>query len=440
MRKVLADAVRRTLGQSFINRHVPFSGWRREMADWSRARSRIVPRKRAWPPKKVFVVPSDPWAVNGSRGDDAMLSSLLQELKSRSPDVEVFLTTSAGSAETVATGMGFTALPLWGEGFSCESILTAIERHEPDCVFVVGADLMDGYYSVLTTTRMITILDLVVRAGGRGGILGFSFNANPAEEIRNVFETLSNDAVINVRDPISFGRFTRAMGSRAHLVADVAFLLKPDDVVSPPAQKCRDWCEERRAAGRRVVAVNIHPMLIKNATPEDIRRLVGSSSRAIERFVKERPVSVALIPHDYRERDRDDICLGPIRDELADRLGDELFFLEGEHSARQLKMIASYFDGVVSGRMHFAIASLGMGVPVGGLTYQDKFQGLLDHFGMSHDLLIDPTGVTDADRFGKYLLNFFDRLDDNASLVEARLSSIKAMSAKNFGNVGFGQS
>ena len=46
------------------------------------------------------------------------------------------------------------------------------------------------------------------------------------------------------------------------------------------------------------------------------------------------------------------------------------------------KAVVGACDGLVAGRMHISIAALSQGVPVLGLAYQGKFEGLWRHCGL----------------------------------------------------------
>ena len=71
--------------------------------------------------------------------------------------------------------------------------------------------------------------------------------------------------------------------------------------------------------------------------------------------------------------------------------------IEEKCSARQVKAISGHCDLILSGRMHLAIASLGQGVPVVCLTYQDKFEGLMEHFGLKGNTFL-PRSILQGDQ------------------------------------------
>jgi polysaccharide pyruvyl transferase WcaK-like protein len=234
-----------------------------------------------------------------------------------------------------------------------------------------------------------------------------------------------------VRDPISFERFRRFSSAKAQLVADAAFLMHPNRDAAGVAPIV-EWVQERKAAGELVLGFNLHPMLIKNATPSQIDRMIDAAARALQKVSAQRPVSWLLLPHDYRGALGDEACLRPLHAKLGALSGEgRVHRVVGERTAAELKALAGLADGVLTGRMHLAIASLGMGVPVLGFSYQDKFEGLLRHFDLSKSLLLTAEQVADADYLERSICSFIDDLDLLRANVAAHLPGVMAASERN---------
>src|SRR5690606_18188756 len=90
---------------------------------------------------------------------------------------------------------------------------------------------------------------------------------------------------------------------RAQLVADMAFSLEPRE----PVAALSAWSQRKREETRMAIGFNIHPMLFRRATAEEIDKLVRASVRAISAAVELRFGAVALIPHDYRPYPKGDV-------------------------------------------------------------------------------------------------------------------------------------
>jgi polysaccharide pyruvyl transferase WcaK-like protein len=101
----------------------------------------------------------------------------------------------------------------------------------------------------------------------------------------------------------------------------------------------------------------------------------------------------------------------------------------------QLKAIAGLADGVLTGRMHLAIASLGMGVPVVALTYQGKFEGLFRHFDLPSWLLLSPAQTLRPGLLEQTLERFIDELPSLRTSVAAHWPTVLAASQRNLANL-----
>ena len=100
-------------------------------------------------------------------------------------------------------------------------------------------------------------------------------------------------------------------------------------------------------------------------------------------------------------------------------------------SASEIKAVAGLVDGVVTGRMHLAIAALGQGTPVAAITYQDKFQGLFAHFGVSESLLLSPEQLLAGDNLEKFLLRFLGAYKTAGAQVRNMLPAVMELSRAN---------
>jgi len=377
---------------------------------------------------RVVIVPCDPWTLVGSKGDEAMILSVVQQLHRADAGVTVAVVTASPLAQEVALALGLLPLPAWE--CSMSRAIELLTEFDADAMVVVGADVMDGYYAPHTTARMLMMAQAGARCGMRVSILGFSFNANPNPGLRPVFDDLDAAVMLNVRDPRSRQRLAQFSHRQSRLVADAAFLLEPDPG-GAEVQAVAAWATARRGRGELVLGFNMHPMLVKNASPQQIASYIDSAVTALGRLCERRSVAVLLIPHDYRGRDGDDVCLGPIARALEPRLGARLMYPTHQFAAAELKAIAGGVDGIVAGRMHLVIAGLGMERPVAALTYQDKFQGLFAHFDYPERFLLTPGDAGDPEQLARLLEEFLDHLPELAGRVRRALPAVKRLSALN---------
>lgn len=404
--------------------------WRRLHRDWDQAGASIADRDVPATPRKILIFPSDPRGITGAVGDDAMLTATVEHFRMANPDLQVSVLCMSGPPEEIVRAKGFTpvAIPVF-ERFPI-AMAALLQGGDYDALVALGADVMDGYYSVEYSTQLLIAADLAARSGMRALFLGFSFNEAAAPELEACFSRLDPRVMLNLRDRISLARIERFAPVRARLVADSAFTLRPGEVDADTSQ----WIDAEKAAGRQVIGINLHPMLIRHANAQQIRHMVAQMASAIGSVSAQGAFSWLLVPHDYRDDtgDGDGICLRPLFDELWSLPGVRARYFDGMHRAATLKALAGKLDGVVTGRMHLAIASLGMGVPVLCLTYQDKFEGLYNHFDLPKEYLLPPRIFDTEGALEEALQRFLTALPALRQAVAQELPRVSELAQANF--------
>lgn len=379
--------------------------------------------------RRVLIMPSDATSIIGAKGDEAMITAVVERLRSADPALMVGIVTATDSASAIVARMGYKPVQCRSRWQQYLPVVDAAEAFGADLFVVLGADVMDGYYSPQASLRLLVTADLISRRHCPAVILGFSLNNSPAKELKPVFDAASPQLRIKVRDPISFERFQKFTHARAELVADSAFMLAPV-TDSTPVRATAEWAHVQRAAGRKVFAFNVHPMLIKHADAAQVQQLIATSVAALNAALSRWPVAVVLLSHDYRGALGDDTCLAPIHAALAESWSDRLHYPTGQLSASELKGIAGHMDAVITGRMHLAIAALGGGVPVAAFSYQDKFNGLFRHFALSESLIVSPADFSQA-TVGRLIDHLMAECEALTTHARNRLPEVLRLSAAN---------
>ena len=242
--------------------------WRKQLRQWRslRAISRDMRLPAAqWdsrapdtaPVHKLLILPSDPVTLVGARGDQAMMQAVVGELRMLQPSLAVVVATGSEMADAAAREMGFEPLRLPTGRWPMRWLVDEARQRGIDGVVLLGADMMDGHYSPVFTARALGMADTLARHGVRTVVLGFSFNEQPAPVLRPLFDALSPATHLHVRDPISQQRLHAFTSTRATLVADAAFMLRPDD--ASPAGGGRRHLGARAARRRAPGAGLQHP-------------------------------------------------------------------------------------------------------------------------------------------------------------------------------------
>lgn len=399
-------------------------------AQWDQIRSRPIVGRSIVAADRLLIFPADPGAVIGSLGDEAMISVAVARYRTVNPSLQVDILCYRGEGERAVRELGFNPVVLPDTAEFVGAIDTLLRTGGYYALVALGADVLDGYYSAEYSRKLIATADIAARAGVQSLILGFSFNEAAAPELSAAFARLDPSVSVNVRDEISLERFLRFAPVRAQLVADAAFALPPGEVDATVVS----WIAQQRAEGRRVIGLNLHPMLIRGASARQIGDMVKTTAEAIVSANGKGRVAWLLVPHDYRDAsgDGDGICLRPLYEQLKSVEGLNCLYFEGRHRAATLKALAGKLDGVVTGRMHLAIASLGMGVPTLGLSYQGKFEGLYRHFGLPQEFLLAPSAFQSQGVIGCALERFLAYLPELTARVSGERPKVLGLAEKNF--------
>ncbi|MDP3405214.1 MAG: polysaccharide pyruvyl transferase family protein [Brevundimonas sp.] len=387
----------------------------------------LPPRPRG-PLAKVLIVASDPGAVVGSRGDDAMFSAVIQEVRRRNPEAEIGIVCVSEPLPPILVSMNVKAEPVWnGHGYG--GFRARLEYY--DSLIMIGADVMDGHYSGPNALRQWAFSDLAARRGLRALVLGCSFSDELAPEVIEAVGVISPRLRVYARDRMSKEKFDLVGAHAAELVADSAFLLPPSPT-APDYAAVDAWTTDQRAEGRFVCALNVHPMIHKNNDMAEVEALNQRLKAILPALSQRYPVSFLLVPHDFRDGGLgDNVALSPLYDLLKPILGDRVAFAPTPARASELKALVACADMLVTGRMHLGVGALSMGTPMWGLSYQDKFIGLFEHFGLP-DQRITPEQAKDAAALEAFFVDAFDNLGAVRDRVRAALPNVKALAALNF--------
>lgn len=369
--------------------------------------------------ERVLIIPCDPWGVVGSRGDQAMIMAVMQ----RCQDREIDILTDSHDTDAACKELGLNPICGWCEPFD-EWMRGNADKYAE--VFILGADVTDGVYGWRTAMKLLMFYDCFARIGMAVHYLGFSWSETPSPWMKLVFMLLKSDLPLPVRDPVSYERVARFTRHRPLVqVADVAFQLNPHETIR--SRHWVDWCRSERAGGRKVVAINVHQMFNDASTKSADWEI--AFAQALNNLKKDHPeIIYLLVPHDNRRNASDLEILTRIADKIdGARLVGEVM------NADEVKFLMGECDALIAGRMHISIAALGMGVPVFGLAYQGKFEGLWRHFGLPQSMLVAPESfVIDPEMAIKNLNEFVGSLVKLRETLAKTLLYVLKLSGDNF--------
>jgi colanic acid/amylovoran biosynthesis protein len=376
--------------------------------------------------QSALVIPADTAELDGSLGDQALLLGFnsLRKIECARIVVAESFTTSAvfASVNFVRAWMG--GLAGWRLGKQVAFV---------DALYIIGADVMDGYYSPTVSRQRLIVASAFAKANVNCGILSFSFNSTPHPAVVDEFRRLPKSVRICLRDAVSLERFERIVGRSAHLVSDLAFLVPPIEV-SGVADLVLPWVETQRKIGRRILGVNVNPQVVAHLSSGTESAIADSVAKACETLIQG-DTSVVLIPHDFRPGCADLRVMGLVWKRLSATSRSNALLLEEPFSAQEIKSVCKGFDLVFSARMHLAIGALSVGTPVCGMQYQGKFAGLFQHFSMESDMFISPEHALDADSLAAFLSLHLAHCEELKRHVQSHLPSVRELAKLNVASV-----
>jgi polysaccharide pyruvyl transferase WcaK-like protein len=334
--------------------------------------------------KRFLILPSNPEAPVSSMGDVAMLSGLIQSLRTQYPPAGFTLVGTGRQITLSSVGSVDVVSALYGSQGSVTFDRLVREHH---AVFWLGADVIDGNYGAALVCRFAAYCNHAAQLGIPATIVGFSFNRRPRMPAAHALSRLHVDVRVNVRDQPSLERFSKSVGIPAELCADVAFLM-------PPApQACEDterWIEEMRSIGRIPVGININAHAFRQVIAHiGTDALIVGMAAKLAAAGERSNLAFLLIPHDVKPEAGDSPLLRSLERTLG-VVGFPYVRYAQILDPPRIKRLAGLLEVVVTGRMHLAIASLGMQTPIISITYQDKFEGLHEHFDLPAGDVIQP--------------------------------------------------
>jgi len=356
----------------------------------------------------------------GSVGDDAMLQAVLQHLRGRGVTGFGVVKFSPERKDLSNYGPDVREEPGW-KGIG--GLREALQRYH--LFYVFGADIMDGHYSAAKTCAHIFYAHAARLLGRRSFVLGFSFNRNPAKRVLDFFRRVHPGVKLFVRDPQSLSRFQAAAGRSAKLVADTAFLLKPSGPTSRTLGPV-SWVDRRRANGGLVIGVNLNPLLLRGFDAGERERFLASFRSLLETLARDGD-HLLLAPHDYRRAVGDLDLMKALFDDLPADVRANARLVDERLSAAESKELCGSLDAVISGRMHLCVAALGRAVPAFGLSYQDKFRGLMELFFDNYVPVVDVAECGDSATLRDAVRDFLARRDDLRAQIQSRLPAVMAM-------------
>ncbi|MEH6648951.1 MAG: polysaccharide pyruvyl transferase family protein [Motiliproteus sp.] len=324
----------------------------------------------------MFISP----ASRGSLGDQALVEGFLELQNNTETKCLEALVINGQVKQKIYAG----SLPVLGRYQSSRSgILNIIfDSIRYKALYIIGADTLDGSYDIGKNLFWLDIANYAVKVGIPVNIISFSFSSNPDLRVVKKIHTIDKRVVFVSREVYSKERFEFTTGVPCILAADLAFIMKEKkdnkEIIS-----VNSWVEDRKSSGDKVVALNVNSLTSMASLSTIVDNYIG----AISSF-ENKNISFLLVSHDFRDDQSDYEVLSLIYEGVRKRGSSiPMVLVGGPYNCWDAKYAVSSVDFIVTGRMHLAIAGLSQGIPVYCVSYKDKFEGLLHHFGLKNCLI-----------------------------------------------------
>lgn len=370
-----------------------------------------------------------PASSPGSLGDAAMILGLRRLLNEAQPlELSLFDYGAPGEWAGELGGRSAGVLPS-----TVGEYRRLAERSEIGRIFVNGADVLDGKYSIARSVQRLQIAEFVANCGYPATITGFSMRPDPPQEIVEAFQRLPKAVRLCARDPESHRRLQQITGREVVQVADLAFMLEPGIAgkyeMSLVEELKRFRGEQRRLVG---ICLNLHAVKLSPLNDEQrVEWLVECMAKMWRTLEAQCPdVVPVVLPHDYRGR-WNDVALGDL---LAERCGwtpRNAVLVRDRVSAPAIKEMCSHLDVLVTGRMHCGIAALGAGTPAIFFDYQGKVQGLLKLFGLSTSIECQADPQESASAILSQIHEIFSSQSTYCQTIRGALPTVRDLSRRN---------
>lgn len=275
--------------------------------------------------------------------------------------------------EAVSAKVEVFPLPslVYGEGPEHDAAIAAFVEllRGARSLSIIGADIMDGRYSLRGSVRRAALAEIGAREGVPTRIIGFSWNGSPSFGARRALVRASRAGVVPLlRDPRSAARAIEHGVDNVTPVADIVFAATTTDasVAIPDVP---------------FAIVNVSG-LIARTTDQTVQY------RRIIDHLRSSGLHVVLLPHVIKDLSDDLVACRAVAAVVA---GPDVTLIDGLLPPAQVRALAARATVTVTGRMHLSIMSLMGGTPAVTLATQGKVEGLMELIG-APELCVSPTG------------------------------------------------
>lgn len=408
--------------------------------------------------KKVLIIQN----YNANKGDDSVVSSMLESLRTES-ETKFFLTsydprqaeqTYGVKAEDfllngrnirLATGIKkyvymieellfLTYMPLWYWG-TCLHLpmpLSAKRRkvlalyHAADVVILPGGHFFTSFNGLFTNLSHFVGISAAFALRKKTMIyaqtLGPFWGWKGILEKFMLLQVLKKIDVITVRDQSSLTKFHRFC-KNIHLTADIVFAMQ----VPQLSKDNIELLQTARRLGRKLLGVTIHHIYYRHFFSRE--QYVSIMAESLQKCVKEFNLNLFMIPMEngmHQGGDRKIIA------EILERSGIEkerIVIPSAELSSADTAALIAGMDYFIGTKTHSVAYGLKGGIPTLGIVYQEKTREFMKLFNQT-DYALDLKGLQPETLFKTFSKLIMNQETVRATLKE-KISEISKLALSN---------
>lgn len=356
---------------------------------------------------EILLVPAS--NLDGGFGEDIMVSSFIENFSNSKP-VTVFTWAKIDRADYLSRYPNVKLMGGFTDTINFVKAVFLVRKY--GLVYIIGADIMDGAYSVLRVITRLRLMKMANMMKIDSQISGFSISEKVYPKIKPELVSISQFSLIKARDIESYNRLAHFISSdRLLLTNDLAFICPsvPESYNTGAAyEKFRLWVDSQKQNFRKIVAVCPNSI---QAQKYGLDKYITSFRSLLDRFVSKGNFSFVFLYHDLRPlcgRESDLTISESLFDYYLSNSDVSVFYSPDIRNGVELKGYLELADFTITGRMHFGISGLTYGKPMFGIAYANKFEGMLRSFDLNPSwCLVEYTNMHDNNiQVGKFVNNF----------------------------------
>lgn len=328
----------------------------------------------------VLLVPAA--NLNGGFGEDIMVTSFIENFSDGKP-VTIFTNEVIERPDYLSQYSNVTFQGGFGGFWNYMKVLNVLLKHST--VYVIGADIMDGTYGRSLTLQRLRLLKLAASLGLNAQVSGFSISNKILPVVKKNMLDLSDSVVIKSRDVESYQRMLSFIPERnTALTNDIAFICPdlPEVYRKAAFSNYLEWCNLIHSKGMKIIAVCPNSI---QARKSGIDNYIEGLQVLLNKFLEMERFAFVFLYHDIRPlcgNDTDSTISKVLYDFFVAK-GIDCYYTDAVKNGVEVKGYLSSVDFTVTGRMHFGISGLTYGKPMFGISYANKFEGMVKLFDVN---------------------------------------------------------